>query len=156
MVVTDIFSPPPVDQTIHKCLRDRINGRGVLDQSSLKGSIVAKCHDATPRDVLEDLARPEEPGTAFRIRIVCPCVSRVAVQTVEEDVAAKSSCPQTSVYVSRDCVRSTYSTAVSPSTAPSKNSEAFLGNHRAVLLSVVVPVRTKWAITAEPQLPGCK
>jgi hypothetical protein len=74
-----------VYQPIRECLGDSVDGCRVINERPLKGSIVANSHDTTPWDVRQKLHWPEEAGIV--IGLVRPCLFRIVVQAVEEDVA---------------------------------------------------------------------
>jgi hypothetical protein len=86
---TDIFPLSLVYQPACECLGDSVDGCRVVDQRPFKRCIVAKGHDTATRDVSQKLLGPEEAGIV--VGLVRPCLFRIAVQAVEEDVAGGES-----------------------------------------------------------------
>lgn len=112
---TDTFPLPLVYQPACECLGDRVDGRRILYQRPLKSSIVAEGHDAASWNIGEKLPWPEEARTV--IGLVRPGLFRIAIQAMEEDIAGGTGL---SAAIWRTLVPETYSTAMSPSIAPSR------------------------------------
>ena len=117
-----VFGPLSVgDQLRDQGFGNRVDIRGIVDESALEEGIVAESQDAAPRDVDKELSGPEEPRAI--LGLVRPCLLGVTIQAVQEDIAVGS----TGVVSGRPQVRLrvtvgteslapclTYSTALSP------------------------------------------
>lgn len=75
-----------INQSVDEGLGDGIDCGCVIDERSFEGGIVAEGHNATSRDVGQELVRPEEAAAV--VGFVRPCVFRASVQSVQEDIAA--------------------------------------------------------------------
>ncbi len=75
------------DQLRDQGFGNRVDVRGIVDESALEESIVAESQDAAPRDVDKELSGPEEARAI--LGLVRPCLLGVAIQAVQEDIAVR-------------------------------------------------------------------